>query len=694
MRKISIAVTVFAVILLSFALLSCDVPSATISFCVDGKIVHKSEVSEDSGLAEYVPVLSDGVFGGWFVDPECTEPFSYHEYAVEGVFEDITVYALVLERTPDAVAVDEGCAHSAVFVSAIAPTCASAGNVGHWLCVLCDGTFADEACTEEVFPYLAPLGHDTDFVAAKAATCTESGIVSHYACKRCGRTFNDGDCTYEIDDVSVPKSGHVLEYCPHSDATCTSEGCLEHWSCSVCGNTFSDGYGLIGVSENELVLETLPHSYTVRIALYPDHDTAGMAELSCLCGAQSSEILPPLSDAAAYDVTVTAPTCTSEGSAVYIFAKDSWTANISLTLDRLEHSPAAAVDTKAPTCTQSGSTGDVYCSDCGALLAAAEDIPATGHNFELSTSTPSTCTQSGIREYSCTVCGETCDETLPLAEHRLVLCEEVPAGCTSYGTARHLECLDCGLVFDEDGNGIAADDLLLPPTGHVLGPSGACENCDYVELRGAIFERNDTGYTFVGLSSQYTEDELTIPAEYDGVAVTAIAEDFAFANCAGVSSLILPDSLLTIPSGALADLVALRSLTTPFVGVSREQPTSLAKMFDETAATNVYLTLESLTVTDATTIADSAFAFAVSLTSVTIEEGCEYVGQQAFASCSSLVFLALPSSVRTIGTNAFVRAFADGSPTISFGGSCEQWRVLSTDAGVSDKVSVECALGA
>ena len=58
------------------------------------------------------------------------------------------------------------------------------------------------------------------------------------------------------------------------------------------------------------------------------------------------------------------------------------------------------------------------------------------------------------------------------------------------------------------------------------------------------------------------EDELTIPAELDGHAVTGIGEK-AFSLCLSLTSVTIPDSVTTIGESAFSSCPSLMSVTIP-----------------------------------------------------------------------------------------------------------------------------------
>ena len=106
MRKIAVFGVVFVVIALAVCLASCSSPSAVIYFSVNGEIVRSQVVTETSGLDDFTPSLADGTFLGWFTDEACTIPFSFHDYILAGMFEDLRTSPYTLSSrmtTPDRV---------------------------------------------------------------------------------------------------------------------------------------------------------------------------------------------------------------------------------------------------------------------------------------------------------------------------------------------------------------------------------------------------------------------------------------------------------------------------------------------------------------------------------------------------------------------------------------------------------------
>ena len=114
-----------------------------------------------------------------------------------------------------------------------------------------------------------------------------------------------------------------------------------------------------------------------------------------------------------YVEVVTEPTCTEGGYTTYTcsLCGDSY---ISDETEALGHSvvtdPAVAAS-----CEETGLTEGAHCSVCGEILTAQEVVAATGHSWDNGVVTKEATTeQEGIRTYTCTTCGATKTETIPV----------------------------------------------------------------------------------------------------------------------------------------------------------------------------------------------------------------------------------------------------------------------------------------
>lgn len=84
------------------------------------------------------------------------------------------------------------------------------------------------------------------------------------------------------------------------------------------------------------------------------------------------------------------------------------------------------------------------------------------HNYELINTVASTCKVAGYNEYKCSLCGDTYQEALPLAEHtagKTVIENEVAATCTKDGS--YDEVVYCSVCGDE-----LSRNTVVVPGGH------------------------------------------------------------------------------------------------------------------------------------------------------------------------------------------------------------------------------------
>ena len=128
--------------------------------------------------------------------------------------------------------------------------------------------------------------------------------------------------------------------------------------------------------------------------------------------------------------------------------------------------------------------------------------------------------------------------------------------------------------------------------------------------------------------------------------------------CLGLEKLELSASLQSIGLGALENCNALRRLTLPFIGESRDGNSYLGYIFgaaDYGFSAGFYPpSLEFVTVTEgADKVGDHAFYDCDSLRSVVLPGSVTAIGTRAFSGCVKLKELQLPDGVTTVGDSAF-----------------------------------------
>ena len=108
---------------------------------------------------------------------------------------------------------------------------------------------------------------------------------------------------------------------------------------------------------------------------------------------------------------------------------------------------------------------------CGEILTAQEEVAATGHSYdEGKVTTDPTCTEEGVKTFTCAICDDTYTESVDALGHEE---EEIPAKaptCTEAGLTAGVKCSVCGetLTAQEEvaaaGHSYDAGEVTTDPT--------------------------------------------------------------------------------------------------------------------------------------------------------------------------------------------------------------------------------------
>lgn len=374
--------------------------------------------------------------------------------------------------------------HTVVTDAAVEATCTEDGLTEGSHCSVCNEVMV----AQEVIP---ATGHSyDDGVVTTEATCTEDGEIT-YTCTVCGDTYTE----------AIPATGHDydLDGVVTAEPTCTEDGAITY-TCTVCGETYVEAIPATGHSYGKGVI-TMDATCT----------TDGVRTYTCAaCGDSYIEVIPATGHSFEYGNVTTEPTCTEDGEMTYTCI-NCGVYNITEVIPATGHTEGEAVveNEVAATCTEDGSYDSVvYCTVCGAELSRETvTVPATGHSYNDGVvTTEPTCTEEGVKTYTCTVCGDTYTEAVPATGHSYddgVVTTE--ATCTEEGVMTYT-CTVCGATKTE----------AIPATGHTEGEAvmeneiaatctenGSYDSVVYCTVCGAELSRETvtvpaTGHDFSG----------------------------------------------------------------------------------------------------------------------------------------------------------------------------------------------------
>ena len=306
-------------------------------------------------------------------------------------------------------------------------TCAKTG-IKTYTCTVCKTTK-----TEEI---PATGNHkNTELRNVKEATCTEEGYTGDTYCKDCRSKIASGQ--------KVSK----MEHSWNSGIVTTPPTCVEHgvktYTCNICQTTKTEELPATGNHQNTELRNTKEASCTA------EGYTGDIYCKDCGVKLQTGKTIAKKAHTWDAGVITTPATCTEKGVKTYTCTSCGGIKTNEL--PSTGHKQKEVRNKKAATCMQSGYTGDTYCKDCGKKLSSGKTIAKLAHKWDAGVITQeATCTEAGIKTYTCTVCESTRIEELPANGHGETVTKFAKeATCKMEGYTGDLYCKDCGELLEE-----------------------------------------------------------------------------------------------------------------------------------------------------------------------------------------------------------------------------------------------------
>lgn len=340
--------------------------------------------------------------------------------------------------------------------------------------------------------------HFTAYHASKPATCLKSGFEEYWSCNLCdGKAYIDNLCTQKLDSIPViPALGHDLDNgVVTQEPTCISEG-VATYSCQREGCDYT---------ETKSVPKSQNHVYNEVTYEWSEDNSECTAKEACsLCGYENVEIAKSKID------VIEEATCVKNGTAQYAVEfknLDFETKTKTDIIPMLDHNNTEVKYRKEASCKSEGYTGDIYCKDCGKLLKAGTVIPKLEHSWNSGEIVKiATCTEEGKKTFTCTVCGITRTELLPVTEHKtLEIRNKKDVTCDEDGYTGDTYCKDCGKYLK---------------SGDIIDAIGHKWNNGVIKKKATCTEVGEKVYTCFRCNETKSEDIPALEHSWDNGKIT------------------------------------------------------------------------------------------------------------------------------------------------------------------------------
>lgn len=338
------------------------------------------------------------------------------------------------------------------------------------------------------------------------------------------------------------------------------------------------------------------------------------------------------------------------------------------------------LDAVAPTCTKTGLTSGTKCGRCGEMLIPQKVIAAVNHNFSgWVTLKDPTLTEKGLMERVC-ICGEKETQEIDTIQPSVGLELTLNDDGISYSVTRIGDCIDTDIVVPSTYNNLpvtsigrfafkdcrSLTSITIPDSVTNIGEVAfyCCSGLTSITIPDSVTGIGD--YAFWNCCNLTS---ITIPDS-----ITSIGNG-PFNGCTNLTSIKVSDknTVYEVKGNCLIEKSSktlIAGCKNSVIPIDGSVTTIGERAFSECAG------LTSITIPNCvTSIGAGAFSYCPNLTNIAIPDNVTSISISSFRACSNLMSISIPDSVTSIDNYALLNC--NSLTSIIFNGTKSQWDAIN-----------------